>query len=215
MKTLLTFCIICTFHAFSQSGGIQVCLSGADDHCYWSDQKVYCFRVTATQSEENYVLVDSAVTDHFGWVTFNRLQSGNYQLTITEGNKDWIASNIQVQDKQLFVSQAYVTESYTRSIAQAAQLKYIEGNPANDPSVKTTLMRQDVQRIPSNSRLYTLDAEVENSIEEITILAYRVPLISSNVTSGYTISREAVNTGMMNQQRFHSRLTHGCELLLR
>ncbi len=200
MKTLLTFCIICTFHAFSQSGGIQVCLSGADDHCYWSDQKVYCFRVTATQSEENYVLVDSAVTDHFGWVTFNRLQSGNYQLTITEGNKDWIASNIQVQDKQLFVSQAYVTESYTRSIAQAAQLKYIEGNPANDPSVKTTLMRQDVQRIPSNSRLYTLDAEVENSIEEITILAYRVPLISSNVTSGYTISREAVNTGMMNTQ---------------
>jgi len=202
MKTLLTLCMLYTFQVFAQSGGIQVHISGATDKCYWSDQNVYCFRITTTEREQQFALIDSAMTDHFGWVTFNRLQAGNYQLTITEGNKDWIVSNIQVQDKQLFVSQAEVTESYARNIAQSAQLTYIEGNTPTKPQTELKLTKEDIRRMPARESIgsVNMDSEESHSIEEVTILAYRVPLISSTGVSGYTISHEANTTGMMNTQ---------------
>jgi hypothetical protein len=192
MKTFLTFCLLLTFQLSAQSGGILVKLSNASDNCYWTEQKVYCHQMITTERTQQFLLVDSAFTDHFGWVKFNGLMAGKYQLTIVDNNKDLVVSDIRVQDKQLFISEASVTESYARAIAQSQQTQLINGTP--EPVSQKNLTRQDI--LYSSTRSASIwDAEESRSgnLQEVIITSYRVPLIENSGVSSYTVSRESMS----------------------
>ncbi len=192
MKTFLTFCLLLTFQLSAQSGGILVKLSNASDNCYWTEQKVYCHQMITTERTQQFLLVDSAFTDHFGWVKFNGLMAGKYQLTIVDNNKDLVVSDIRVQDKQLFISEASVTESYARAIAQSQQTQLVNGTP--EPVSQENLTRQDI--LYSSTRSASIwDAEESRSgnLQEVIITSYRVPLIENSGVSSYTVSRESMS----------------------
>jgi len=201
MKTFLTFCLLLTFQALAQSGGIQVRLSNASNNCYWSNQKVYCHQIITEERTQQYLLVDSAFTDAFGSVKFNRLKAGTYQLTIVEDSSDWVVTAISVQDKQLFVSQALLTPSNERSIAQSNQVAYVGGNLSSISTEKPTdgtsvITSRDISNLPVRSSSGTYSTV--GDLNEVVITSYRVPLIQQTGVSSYTVSRESL--GYMNSQ---------------
>ncbi len=197
MKTFLTFCILCTFQAFAQSGGMQVRLTNASDNCYWSNQKVYCHQIITEERTQQYLLVDSAFTDEFGLVKFNKLKAGRYQLTIVGDGSDWVVTDISVQDKQLFISQAALTSSNARSIAQSNIGTYVEGHDERNVVTEgQTITMKDAKNLPTRSSSGA--ASTAGNLQEVVITSYRVPLIQQTGVSSYTISRESVS--YMNTQ---------------
>lgn len=170
-------------------------LSNASDNCYWTEQKVYCHQMITTERTQQFLLVDSAFTDHFGWVKFNGLAAGKYQLTIVDNNKDLVVSDIRVQDKQLFISEAQVIESYARTIAQSQQTQLVNGTP--EPVSQENLTLKDITNLPTRSSIVDRDENREN-LQEVVITSYRVPLIQQTGVSSYTVSRESVS--YMNSQ---------------
>lgn len=200
MKTFLAFCLLFSFQLSAQTGGIRIRMSSAPTNCYWTKQKVFCHQVVTDELTQQYLLVDSAFTDDFGWVTFNYLKAGKYQLTIIENNSDWVVSDIQVQDKQLFVSQAIVTESFARSVAQSNQAQYVKGI-STPPSTNThsVITRTDLTKMPSRAASSMMSYDDQSiGIEEVVIMSYRQPLIQQTSISSYTLTRESVNA--MNTQ---------------
>ena len=198
MKTFLAFCLLFSFQLSAQTGGIRIRMSSAPTNCYWAKQKVYCHQVITDELAQQYLLVDSALTDDFGWVNFNYLKAGKYQLTIVENNSDWVISDIQVQDKQLFVSQATVTESFARSVAQSNQAQYIKGI-STPPSTNSVITRTDLTKMPARAAAGMMSYDDQSiGIQEVVIMSYRLPLIQQNGVSSYTLTRESVNA--MNTQ---------------
>ena len=110
---------------------------------------------------------------------------------IVEDSTDWVVSDIQIQDKQLFISQASLSASRARSIVQSQQHQLVYG-----PEVKKqngqTITRKDVSQMPTRSSVDGYLSYDNGNLQEVVFCAYRVPLIQSSCYS-YTLTRESVN----------------------
>lgn len=192
MKTLLLSLIFFASTTYAQNGGMRVLLQKQSDNCYWSNQLVYCHLLNP--QTQKMQLVDSATTDGFGWVNFNRLKGGKYQLTILDDSLQWSVADIQVQDKQLFVTEVKLTSFQPAKVNLSTHQEYVEGNPS--AKTNTTITREDIQRLPSRETTYIDGAPVLN---EVVITAYRVPLYNVNGNgSTVLIQKQASSMGEFN-----------------
>lgn len=211
MKTFLVIFLLFSLQLNAQNGALHIRLYSTESNCYWSNEKVYCQQLVQTEGKVQYLLVDSAFTDAAGWVKFNHLFAGDYRLAIHHDPKQWVAQGIQVQDKQLFISEANLTETVSVGVKSSNYAQMIPGK-LSVGEYEAALREQqlsavDIQRMPTRysttSSIASFDSYTESesrngNLQEVCIVAYRIPLIDNSASSYYSMTREA--RGMMNTQ---------------
>lgn len=204
MKAVLTFSLLLAFQVLGQTGSIQVRCSNSTTNCYWSNEKVYCHQLVDNERSQQFLLVDSAFTDDWGWLRINNLPAGLYQLTVLGDTNQWSVTDLQVQAKQLFVSELTLSALPRKNTQHFSSPEFVGGT--QKPTEKTapssnTITRTDISRMPTRSASGVNNYDEVNELEQVAIVAYSVPLIDRSSGSSYQrIRRDNLAYGEVNSQ---------------
>lgn len=163
----------------AQHGGVQLRILDEKTHCSYEEIQLIAFQDTTAY--------DTLLTDQNASALFLQLPVGPVTFSVREYGAEIAQFTLTIQLYQLLTTTVYISDNAQKgNLYFGNQATKIAGEgQATESSVITRIEVQDIRR---------------SSIEEVCVMAYRIPLIDLSAMNGCVVYRSDINSTPMNSQ---------------
>lgn len=163
----------------AQHGGVQLRILDEKTHCSYEEIQLIAF--------QDSTAYDTLLTDKNASALFLQLPVGPVTFSVREYGSEIAQFTLTIQLYQLLTTTVYISNNAQKgNLYFGNQATKIAGEgQAAESTVITRIEVQDIRR---------------SSIEEVCVMAYRIPLIDLSAMNGCTIYRSDINSTPMNSQ---------------
>ena len=163
----------------AQHGGVQLRVLDEKTHCSYEEIQLIAF--------QDSTAYDTLLTDQNASALFLQLPVGPVTFSVREYGAEIAQFTLTIQLYQLLTTTVYISDNAQKgNLYFGNQATKIAGEgQATESTVITRIEVQDIRR---------------STIEEVCVMAYRIPLIDLSAMNGCTIYRSDINSTPMNSQ---------------